>query len=130
MIRIFYATFGLPPPELPNGPNRTMIWSLCAIFVSVATVATLILNFFSLFAGVTIVFLGRPGVKFHFWTIFGSIPAIGLALPVLLGFAIWHEFSAAEVAWALAQMATIWALGGAMIAVCAGWRALTSVSQR
>lgn len=88
MIALMYRTFGLQPPA---GPNGAMLWLGAFAFVVVSLAMLALINFFSLFLGVTMNFLGRDGVKFKFLHIFGRVPLIGVTLPVLFGFAIWHN---------------------------------------
>lgn len=68
-----------------------MLWTGAFLFVAVSAVMLLVLNFFSLFFGVTMNFLGRDGMKFRFLHLFGRVPIIGVSLPVMFGFAIWHN---------------------------------------
>ncbi|MDP3898990.1 MAG: hypothetical protein Q8Q62_20150 [Mesorhizobium sp.] len=91
MISLMYRSFGADPPQDLDGVRGAMLWLLALVFV-VASVAILaIINFFSLFFGVTVSFLGRDGVKFHFLHLFRRIPLIGFTAPILLGYAVWHN---------------------------------------
>lgn len=91
MIKLTYRSFGLPVPDASSGIDGGMRLLLCTIFVVVALAITVVLNFFSLLAGVLITFLGRDGAQFKFLMLFNRIPVIAIALPILLGYAIWHQ---------------------------------------
>lgn len=93
ILRLAYRSFGREPPEFKAGHFPVGIWLVCLVFVTLAAAITLVLNFFSLMAGVLITFLGRDGVRFRFLTIFRHIPIIAITLPILLGYAIWHSQS-------------------------------------
>lgn len=123
MIDIAYATFGQTVPQTGNRKKHTMLWVLCTVFVIIGALITFILNFFSLFAGVLITFLGRDGVKFDFLRLFGRVPAVAIGLPILFGYALWHH--SAENGWFLTILPFfgVWLLGAALIA-------LTSFIQR
>lgn len=88
MIALMYRSFGLEPPAGAGGPA---LWTGAFLFVIVSAAMLLVLNFFSLFFGVTMNFLGRNGMKFRFLHLFGRVPVIGVSLPVLFGFAVWHN---------------------------------------
>ena len=90
MISLMYRSFGLEPPSDLSGFRLALIWLAAALFVAVSLAITIVLNFFSLFFGVTITFLGRNGVKFSFLHLFRRIPVMGFAAPILFGYAIWH----------------------------------------
>ena len=93
MIRLAYQSFGREPPEFEAGQFPFGIWLVCTLFVLAALAITVVLNFFSLMAGVLIIFLGRDGMRFRFLTIFRHIPIIAITLPILLGYVIWHSQS-------------------------------------
>ncbi|MER2606884.1 MAG: hypothetical protein ABTQ29_13705 [Siculibacillus sp.] len=125
MLKIAYASFGREPPTDVAGPSLVALRVLSTAFVVAGLAATVALNFFSLFAGVLILFVGRPGVEFRFLRLFGRIPVIAFALPILFGFAIWHE-SVLHGRWhAVVPIASVWILGAVSIAVAALWGWLT-----
>lgn len=83
-----YRSFGLEPPAGAGGPA---LWIGAFLFVVISAAMLLVLNFFSLFFGVTMNFLGRNGMKFRFLHLFGRVPVIGVSLPVMFFFALWHN---------------------------------------
>ena len=91
MLQLAYSSFGRQPPEGLQGVAWLGVWLLCAGFVLVSIGITVFLNFFSLFAGILITFLGQDRVRFRFLTFFGKLPVIAVALPVLFGYAVWHQ---------------------------------------
>ena len=101
MISLMYRSFGLEPPGDLSGFRLAFIWLAAALFVVVSLAITIVLNFFSLFFGVTITFLGRNGVKFSFLHLFRRIPVMGFAAPILFGYAIWHYIGVHGAAWTL-----------------------------
>ena len=117
MINIAYATFGQSAPEAGPSKQRAVLWALCAVFVIIGTLITIALNFFSLFAGVMITFLGRDGVKFNFLSFFGHVPVVAIGLPVLFGYALWHH--SGENGWFITVLPFfgVWLLGAALIAL-------------
>lgn len=94
MIALMYRSFGHEPPSGAGGPA---LWAGAFLFVVVSAAMLLVLNFFSLFFGVTMNFLGRNGMKFRFLHLFGRIPIIGVSLPVMFGYAIWHNAASSGV---------------------------------
>lgn len=91
MIGLMFKTFGAEEPAGLTGAPRAALWLIALTFV-VASLAILVtINFFALFFGVTVSFLGRDGVKFRFLQLFGRVPLIGLTLPVLFAYALWHN---------------------------------------
>lgn len=91
VIALMFRSFGLEPPARAGGLHRAMLWLLALCFVTVSAAILVVINVFSLLFGVSLNFLGRNGVKFHFLHLFGRIPLIGVTLPVLFGYAIWHN---------------------------------------
>lgn len=91
MISLMYRSFGLEPPTDLSGFHLALMWLAAFLFVTASVAVTIVLNFFSLFFGVTITFLGRNGVKFSFLHLFRRIPVMGFAAPVLFAYAIWHR---------------------------------------
>ena len=121
MIELTYASFGREPPLDLSGPRHALVWLLCALFVVVFAGATLVINFFSLFTGTLILFLGRPGVEFRFLRVFRKIPVIAFALPTLFGYAIWHQSSAHGFWFMVWPVLAVWVCGAALIALAALW---------
>lgn len=125
MLKLAYASFGREPPEGLAGPQAVAVWIAGAVFLACACAATVVLNFFSLFAGSLIVFVGRPGVEFRFLRLFGQIPVIAVTLPVLFGYAIWHQSRLHGLWWIVGPIVWVWVLGVFSIAVAATWGWLT-----
>jgi hypothetical protein len=97
--------------------RHVAIWLLALAFVVSSLLLLAVFNFFSLFFGVFVNFLGRDGVKFTFLMLFRRIPVIGIAPLVLLGYAIWQN-THFNAPWALAMMPLMTA--GTAIALIAG----------
>ena len=102
MLKIAFASFGREVPQDLRGWRLWSVQGLCAAFVIVAAVATIAMNIFSLLAGTLVIILNRPGVEFRVLKLFGRIPALGVTLPVLFAYVIWHEARTGgywQVAW-------------------------------
>lgn len=91
MIPLMYRSFGSTPPADLRGARRLFVWLLALGFVASALAMLAVFNFFSLFFGVFVNFLGRDGVKFTFLHLFRRVPVIGIAPLMLLGYAIWQN---------------------------------------
>ena len=91
MISIVYRSFGRESPSDLTGLRYCVVYILCVIFMAVSLLILAVINFFSLFFGVTVNFLGRNGVKFTFLHLFGRLPFVAVTLPALFGYAIWHN---------------------------------------
>jgi hypothetical protein len=91
MIALMLRSFGRDAPANTAGLRHTCLWLIAAVFVTASVLILVVVNFFTLFFGVTVNFLGRDGVNFRFLHLFGRIPLIAVTLPVLLGYAIWHN---------------------------------------
>jgi amino acid transporter len=91
VIALMYHSFGQEPPTDSGGIRQAFLWLAALLFVAVSAAMLVVINFFSLFFGVTLNFLGRNGVKFRFLHLFRRIPLVGVTLPVLFGYAIWHN---------------------------------------
>ena len=122
MIRKTYASFGREMPTDLTGARLVLIWVLSLLFVATGLAITVVLNFFSLFAGTLIVFLGRPGLEIRFLKIFGRIPAIAVAVPVLFAYAAWHQSREAGFISVIWPFASVWLIGLACILVVAAIR--------
>ena len=120
MIRLAYASFGREPPFL-KGWKRAAVWMACAIFVLWGLAAAIVLNGFGLFAGTTVRFLGRDGVEYRFFRLFGKLRALALAAPVLFGFFAWREAEAIGFLGALWPVLAIPTLAAAALALCAAF---------
>jgi len=91
VIALMYHSFGQEPPTDLRGVRQAFLWLAALLFVAFSVAMLVVINLFSLFFGVTLNFLGRNGVKFHFLHLFRRIPLVGVTLPVLFGYAIWHN---------------------------------------
>jgi len=91
MIGLMFRSFGAEPPRDIGGGHQALLWLTALAFVAASLAILAVLNFFSLFFGVSVSFLGRDGVKFRFLQLFRRIPLIGLTLPVLFAYAAWHN---------------------------------------
>lgn len=91
MISLMYRSFGRTSPTSLTGVRHAAIWLLALAFLVSSLLLLAVFNFFSLFFGVFVNFLGRDGVKFTFLMLFRRIPVIGIAPLVLLGYAIWQN---------------------------------------
>ena len=91
MIPLMYRSFGSTPPADLTGGRLVLVWLLALAFVASALAMLAAFNFFSLFFGVFVNFLGRDGVKLTFLHLFRRVPVIGIAPLVLLGYAIWQN---------------------------------------
>ena len=118
MIRLAFASFGREPPTL-QGWKRAAVWLACAIFVLWGLAAAVVLNGFGLFAGITVRFLGRNGVQYRFFRLFGKLRALDVAAPVLFCFFAWREAEAVGFLGALWPILAIPALAAAALALCA-----------
>ena len=91
MISLMYRSFGADAPKGLSGMTGALMWLVALLFVVSSVLILAVINFFSLFFGVTVNFLGRDGVKFTFLHLFRRIPLIGFTAPILLGYAVWHN---------------------------------------
>lgn len=91
MIALMYRSFGRQPPQGLGGLRLLATWVVAFAFVASSLAMLAVFNFFSLFFGVFVNFLGRDGVRFTFIQLFRRIPLIGIAPLVLLGYAIWQN---------------------------------------
>lgn len=91
MISLMFRSFGAEPPADLTGLRHTAMWLGALLFVCASVLILAVVNFFSLFFGVTIAFLGRDGVKYTFLHLFRRIPLVGVTLPILFGYAVWHN---------------------------------------
>lgn len=91
MISLLYRSFGKTPPEDLSGSRHVTVWLLALAFVASSLLMLAVFNFFSLFFGVFVNFLGRDGVKFTFIHLFRRLPVIGVSPLVLLGYATWQN---------------------------------------
>ena len=91
MITLMYRSFGKDAPTGLSGLRYAGVWLLAFIFVALSILILAVINFFSLFFGVTVNFLGRDGVKFTFLQLFRRIPLVGFTMPILLGYAVFHN---------------------------------------
>lgn len=119
MIKLTYRSFGQTAPEIKSRFDYVLLLLLCTIFVVLSLAITVVLNFFSLIAGVMITFLGREGAQFKFLKLFDRIPVIAIALPALFGFAIWHQSTALGLVHTLWPMVAVWALAGFSVFILA-----------
>lgn len=101
MISLMYRSFGSTPPTDLAGLRHAGIGLLALAFVASSLLMLAIFNFFSLFFGVFVNFLGRDGVKFTFLMLFRRIPVIGFAPLFLTGYAVWQnaQFSGPWTVW-------------------------------
>jgi hypothetical protein len=127
MLKIAYRSFGRTPPAGLPPSTYAILWILSMVFVVVGLVATIVLNFFSLFAGVMILFVNRPAAEFHFLRLFGRVPAILVGIGVLAAYTIWHQSTLHGFWMVVGPMIAVWIVGAAMIGVCALWGAATRV---
>lgn len=98
MIKLFYRSFGRATPTAAGGSPGISMWLLACGHVLSSALMLLFLNFFSLMAGVRILPAQGGGVRFTFIHLFGRFPLIGIALPVLLGCAVWRNLELANAA--------------------------------
>lgn len=91
LIELFYKSLGRTVPSRVERPGNGFLAFISTVYVVGSTLMLLFLNFFSLMVGVRISCLGRDGTKFTFLHLFRRIPIIGIALPLLFGYAIWHN---------------------------------------
>lgn len=130
MIKLAFASFGRPAPQGLRGRTHAVVWLLSAVFLTVSAVILIVLNFFSLPTGTFINFIGREGVRFRFLRLFGAVPAIAVTLPVLMGYALWHQSRSHGLLTMVWPMAAVWALGAVLIVVLALWAKTGSEAQR
>lgn len=121
MIQLASASFGRPAPQGLRGRSQALVWLLSAVFLAVSAVILIVLNFFSLPTGTFINFIGRDGVRFRFLRLFGVVPAIAVTLPVLMGYALWHQSRTHGLLTMVWPMVAVWALGAILIVVLALW---------
>ena len=119
MIDLAYASFGRERPQGLGGLPLAAIWLVSAAFVLAAAAATLVLNFFALFTGTLITFLGRNGTRVRFLKLFGRVPAIAVGLPVLFGYAVWHRATHDSLAAAIWPFLGVWVVGALLIGLAA-----------
>jgi hypothetical protein len=129
MIKIAYASFGRDEPAGLSGLSFAIVWLLCAAFLLAAMASTVVLNFFTLFTGTLVSFIGRDGVRFRFLKFFGKVPVIAIALPVLLGYALWHQSRLHGFWFMVWPMLAVWVLGAVSIALAAGFGQLIKNSR-
>ncbi|MFU0507329.1 hypothetical protein [Pseudaminobacter sp. NGMCC 1.201702] len=86
-----YRSFGQDSPAGLSGLRHAGLRLLAFLFVVMSILILAVINFFSLFFGVIVNFLGRDGVKFTFLQLFHRIPLVGVTMPVLLGYAVFHN---------------------------------------
>lgn len=122
VVDLAYRSFGRSAPgkELA-GRRHAAVWLTSLLFVIAGLSITLVLNFFSLFIGVLITFVGREGVRFRFLKLFGRLPVIAVSLPVLFGYAIWHHSITHGLTATLAPMLGVWVLGAMLVVIAAVW---------
>ncbi len=126
MLNLAYLSFGQEPPKSLTGISLFAVWLICAGFVIVSIGITIVLNFFSLFAGILITFLGKDRVTFKFLSFFGKVPVIAVALPVLFAYSVWHQSAdhgALYVVWPAIAVLLIAAACLALAAALGGRRA-------
>jgi 4-hydroxybenzoate polyprenyltransferase len=100
MIALMYRSFGAEPPHGLTPAQEAVLGFLAVLFVGLSLVATVLVNVFTLCLGVLVTFLGHDGARFNFVQLFGRLPLIGITVPVLLGFGIWH--GAQRMGWSAA----------------------------
>jgi hypothetical protein len=110
MIALMYRSFGRTPPASPGAA----VWLLALAFVVSSVAMLAVFNFFSLFFGVFVNFLGRDGVKFTFLHLFRRIPMIGIAPLVLIGYAIWQNVELSG-GWSVVMMPVATAVAAVML---------------
>lgn len=88
MIDLMYRSFGRNTPPDLHGPKRFFAWILAFSFVVTSLILLGVFNFFSLFFGLYVNFLGREGVRYRFLLLFRRVPIIGFAPLILLAYAI------------------------------------------
>jgi len=101
LIDLMFRSFGQEPPAV-TGARRALLWLLASLFVLSSLAILAFVNVFSLFAGVTMNFLGRDGVRFRFLQFFRRVPVIGVTLPILFFYAAWNTArgtGAMAIAW-------------------------------
>lgn len=123
MLEIAYRSFGRTPPAGLPRHRLAVVWLLSSGFVVAGLAATLVLNFFSLFAGVMILFVNRPRADIRFLRLFGKVPAIVPALAALAVYALWHQSRLHGLWMMIWPMFAIWISGAIMIGLCALWGA-------
>jgi hypothetical protein len=96
-----FRSFGSDAPGNLSGLRHAVTWSMALCFVLASLLILAVTNFFALFFGVTVNFLGRNGVKFTFIQLFRGIPLVGITMPVLLGYAVFHNIKLSGAAFAL-----------------------------
>lgn len=119
MIELAYASFGRPAPQDLQGRSLLLVWLKSALFLALSLAILVVLNFFSLPTGTFVNFIGRNGVRFHFLKLFGAVPAIAITLPVLMGYALWHQSQVSGLFATVWPMGAVWLLGGILIAALA-----------
>lgn len=67
---------------------------LALVFVSCAAIIWIVLNAGTLLFGVYAEPVWRPNSRFHVLFLPGRIPIVAIAIPVLLGFALWRSWLA------------------------------------
>jgi hypothetical protein len=111
MIALMYRSFGKEPPA---GPQGLVAWLLALAFVASSLLMLAVFNFFSLFFGVFVNFLGRDGVKFNFIHLFRRVPIIGIAPLVLIGYAFWQN-AAMHGTWRVVMMPLLTAVAAIVL---------------
>ncbi|CCF18310.1 hypothetical protein; putative membrane protein; putative permease [Pseudorhizobium banfieldiae] len=86
-----FESFGEQAPANLSRRRHPTLWLIAFCFVLASVLILAVINFFGLFFGVTVRLLGRDGVKFNFIQLFGRIPLIGITVPLLFGYAIFHN---------------------------------------
>lgn len=118
MIPLMYRSFGSVPPAGLSGVRLLFVWILALGFVASSVAMLAVFNFFSLFFGVFVNFLGRDGVKFTFLHLFRRVPVVGIAPLVLLGYALWQNAQRLS-GWELVMAPVLTAVAAAVLLAAA-----------
>ena len=119
MLHLAYSSFGRSPPGDLKGLSWLAVWLVCTGFVIVSIGITVVLNFFSLCAGILITFLGQDRVRFRFLAFFGKLPVIAVALPVLFAYAVWHQSADNGVLWVIWPAVAVLAIAALCLLIAA-----------
>lgn len=118
-VRLTYASFGQPAPDYEDRRPGLGLFLGASLFVLVGLLITVVFNFFTLFCGVTFTFLGKNKAEFRFLRFFGRVPVVAVALPVLFGYAIWHQGLQHGFVETALPFLGVWVLGATCIALVA-----------
>lgn len=118
-VRLTFASFGQTAPADEGRRTGPGLYLGASLFVLAGLLITIVFNFFTLFCGVTFTFLGKDKAEFRFFSFFGRVPVVAVALPVLFGYAIWHQGSLNGLVETALPFFGVWALGAACLVLVA-----------